>query len=392
MRQLGFIAIAILLLGPATVSAEPYLAVLEGQKCTTCHVSDSGGSMRNVYGNVYSRSLLPAKTLGADKEDPFIWTGEMLEHLKFGANVRGSWRDADIPNRSIDSELDIERASVYFAFEPVKDKLLLYIDEEYGQGTHFTREAWVRWRFNDKFYIRAGQLFLPFGWRLEDDSAYIRQIPGINFTTADDGYEIGYEDGPWSAQLAVSNGTAGGPEVDSGKQYSLSASYTKPDWRVGGSLNFNDSSFGDRELYSVYAGYRTGKFGWLAEVDFIVDMGFPEGRRSQLATLLEGNWRYRKGQNLKVTYEHLDPDDTIEEDQQNRYSVVWEVFPIQYLQFRAGIREYDGIPQSAANMMAFRRATFKTEPSTSDKFTCFSRLNSAHYLWRQSMRHCSVHL
>jgi hypothetical protein len=346
MRQLGFIAIAILLLGPATVSAEPYLAVLEGQKCTTCHVSDSGGSMRNVYGNVYSRSLLPAKTLGADKEDPFIWTGEMLEHLKFGANVRGSWRDADIPNRSIDSELDIERASVYFAFEPVKDKLLLYIDEEYGQGTHFTREAWVRWRFNDKFYIRAGQLFLPFGWRLEDDSAYIRQIPGINFTTADDGYEIGYEDGPWSAQLAVSNGTAGGPEVDSGKQYSLSASYTKPDWRVGGSLNFNDSSFGDRELYSVYAGYRTGKFGWLAEVDFIVDMGFPEGRRSQLATLLEGNWRYRKGQNLKVTYEHLDPDDTIEEDQQNRYSVVWEVFPIQYLQFRAGIREYDGIPQS----------------------------------------------
>ena len=96
----------------------------------------------------------------------------------------------------------------------------------------------------------------------------------------------------------------------------------------------------------MFAGLRRNDWGFLAEVDFIVDMGFPEGRRSQFSTLVEANWRYRKGQYLKLTFENLDPDDTIEEDQQNRWSVVWEVFPIQNLQFRAGLRAYDGIPQS----------------------------------------------
>lgn len=341
---LACISLALLISTPAM--AEPWLAVVEGQKCNTCHVSDSGGGMRNVYGNVYTRSILPAKTLGANKEDPFVWTGEMLKYLKLGADVRGSWRESDVPNRPSVSDTDLDRATVFFAVEPIKNKLLLYVDEEFSHGNNFTREAWAKWRFNDKIYIRAGQIYLPFGWRLLDDSAFIRQVPGINFNTADDGVEIGLETGPWSAQFAVSDGTAGGPEVDNGKQYSLNTSYTKPNWRVGGSLNYNDSSFGDRELYSIYGGLRRGNWALLAELDFVVDMGFPDGRRSQLAALLEANWRYSRGQNLKLTYEHLDPDDTINEDQQNRWSVVWEVFPIQNLQFRAGTRKYDGIPQS----------------------------------------------
>jgi hypothetical protein len=344
--RLATVTIVLVWLYHPPASAEPYLAVADGQKCTTCHVSDTGGGMRNVYGNVFSRSLLPAHTLGAKNPEAFIWTGEMLRYLKLGGNVRGRWRQTDVPNQETVSDSDLDRASIYFGVELIKNKLLLYIDEEFGQGSNFTREAWVRWRITDKLYVRAGQLYLPFGWRLEDDSAYIRQVTGINFTTADDGVELGLETGPWSAQFAVSEGTAGGPEVDNGKQYSLSASYTKPKWRVGSSLNFNDSSFGDRELYGVFAGYRTGPVAWLAEVDYIVDMGFPEGRRSQMATLLEGNWRYRKGHNLKITYEHLNPDDTIDEDQQNRYSAVWEYFPIQNLQVRLGARLYDGIPQN----------------------------------------------
>ena len=348
MRQacIGIIFYVVASLVPATVSAEPYLAVLEGQSCGTCHVSPSGGGMRNVYGNVYSRSLLPVKTIGAENDDPFIWTGEILKILKLGANVRGSWRDVDIPHASTESTTDLDRASVYLAIEPIKDRLLIYADQEFGQGTNFNREAWARWSFNASIYVRAGRMFLPYGLRLEDDTAWIRQIPGINFTTPDKGVELGLEKGAWSAQFAVSNGTAGGDEIDSGKQYSLAATYVQPNWRVGGSLNYNDSSFGDRELYSIFAGLRRDNWGFLAEVDFIVDMGFPDGRRSQLAALLEANWRYRKGQNLKLTYEKLDPDDTVEEDHQNRWSVIWEVFPVQNLQFRAGLRVYDGIPQS----------------------------------------------
>ena len=331
---------------PALAGAEPWLAVIEGQSCGTCHIAASGGGMRNTYGNVYSRSLLPAYTIGASNQDAFVWTGEIFDWLRLGANVRGGWREVDTPGRATVSDSDLERASVYLAIEPIRDRLMIYADQEFGQGTDFNREAWARWSFNPSWYLRAGRIFLPYGLRIEDDTAWIRQIPGINFTTPDRGAEIGLEKGAWSAQFAVSNGTAGGDEIDSGKQYSLNATYIQPGWRLGGSLNYNDSSFGDRELYSLYGGYRWKQVAWLAEISYVVDMGFPEGRRNQIATLVEANWRYRRGQNLKITYEHLDPDDTINNDQQNRYSLVWEYFPVQYLQLRAGLREYDGIPQS----------------------------------------------
>lgn len=346
LSRLHVVVLLLLVVCAPKAFAEPYIAVKEGYKCVTCHVSPSGGGMRNVFGNVYARSLLPSHTIGAKNPKAFVWTGEMLKYLKVGGNVRGSERRTSIPGREDKSGWDLDRASLYVALEPVKGKLLLYADQEFGQGDHFNREAWVRWNFNQSFYARAGRIFLPFGLRIEDDTAFIRQIPGINFTTPDKGIEFGYENGPWSAQLAVSNGTAGGPELDSGKQISLFAVYVKPWWRVGGSLNFNNSDAGDRELYAVFAGVRTGPIAWLAEIDFVVDMGFPDGRRSQLATMLEGNWQLRKGLNLKLTLEHLDPDDTVEENQQNRSSAVFEFFPVQFTQLRLGIRYYDGIPQS----------------------------------------------
>lgn len=46
------------------------------------------------------------------------------------------------------------------------------------------------------------------------------------------------------------------------------------------------------------------------------------------------------------TFEFLDPDTDVDEDEQNRYSLVWEYTPIQYLQLRSGVRVYDGIPQN----------------------------------------------
>lgn len=340
------LVVGLLLLTPGFAVAEPWLAVIEGQSCGTCHVAPSGGGMRNTYGNVYSRSLLPERTVSFNDEDPFIWTGEVFDVLRLGANLRGGWRDTEVDERQRISVSDLDRASVYAAIELFDDRFMIYADQEFAQGTDFNREAWARWKFGDSWYIRGGRMFLPYGLRLEDDSAWIRQVPGINFTTPDKGVEIGFDKGPWSAQFAVSNGTAGGDEIDSGKQYSLNAVYMRPGWRVGGSLNYNDSSFGDRELYSLYGGYRWRQVAFLGEISHIVDMGFPEGRRSQTATLLEANWRYKRGHNLKITYEHLDPDDTLPRDQQNRYGLVWEYFPIQYVQLRAGLREYEGIPQS----------------------------------------------
>ena len=71
-----------------------------------------------------------------------------------------------------------------------------------------------------------------------------------------------------------------------------------------------------------------------------------EGRRKSWVGLVEANVAFRRGHNLKLTYEHLDPDDDVSEDEQNRASLVWEFFPIQFTQSSLGYRYYDGIPQN----------------------------------------------
>ena len=68
----------------------------------------------------------------------------------------------------------------------------------------------------------------------------------------------------------------------------------------------------------------------------------------QWATLVEGNYEAAKGHNLKLTYEHYDPNADVKEDQRERYSALWEYTPFQFTQFRLGARKNSGIPQNNA--------------------------------------------
>jgi hypothetical protein len=111
-------------------------------------------------------------------------------------------------------------------------------------------------------------------------------------------------------------------------------------------VNDNDSSAGQRRMGNVFAGLRTGPIGWLGEIDYIVDDGFPTGRRRLWAGLLEANWEWRQGHNVKLTGEHFDPDTDVANDQRGRYSLVYEYTPFQFVQVRGGVRYYDGIPQA----------------------------------------------
>jgi hypothetical protein len=67
-----------------------------------------------------------------------------------------------------------------------------------------------------------------------------------------------------------------------------------------------------------------------------------------LATLLEADWLLAPGNNLKITSEYLDPNRNVAENEETRWSLVYELTPIQFLQLRAGVRYSDGIPQDNA--------------------------------------------
>ena len=324
--------------------AEPYLAVSKGMKCSSCHSHPAGGGKRNIYGNVFAQSELPAQRVGDDEAE--LWTGEIVKWLSVGANLRASYNYVDIPNTDSTSEFSVTRGTVYAEATLVPNRLSLYLDLQVAPGSSINREAYVRLNSASKqFHFAAGQFFLPYGLRLQDDSAFIRQVTGINFFSPDRGVQFGYEAGSWSTMLSVTNGSGGGAETDSGKQVSLIANYVRPLWRAGLSFNANDDDAGDRQMQNVFFGLKTGRLVWLAEADLITD-DLPNGKeQDSIAGLFEGNWLFRKGHNLKISYDYFDPDKDVDEDQQVRWSLVWEYTVMQFLQGRFGARIYDGIPQ-----------------------------------------------
>jgi hypothetical protein len=194
----------------------------------------------------------------------------------------------------------------------------------------------------DGFYVKGGQFYLPFGWRLQDQTAFVRQVTGINMTTPDKGVEVGWEHSAWSAQFDLTNGAANAT-TGSGYQVTTQVVYTKPIWRVGIAGSSTSSTAGDRRMGGLFAGLKTGPIAWLAEGDVVHDDGL---ERTLVAGLLEADWNLLKGHNLKLTAEYEDPERAVRNNQETRYSLVYEYTPLPFLQLRAGYRHYFGIPQN----------------------------------------------
>jgi hypothetical protein len=336
--------LASLWLAAGCAYAEPYIAVQTGLKCTQCHVNPTGGGLRGVYGDIFAQTALPAKQLDTG---PDLWNGDVTKFLRIGGDLRTEALATEVPGSKTISQFQLEQVRTYIEAQVIPDRLIAYVDEQVAPGGALNREAYVLyWSANHDWYFKAGQMYLPFGWRLQDQTAFVRQATGINMTTPDQGAEFGWERGHWDAQIDVTNGTAAGPVSDSRKQYGTQIIYVESFWRAGVAANYNDKLGGSRSAYGVFAGLHTGPITWLGEADVIDDRSLGAGEGRELATLIEGNWLITRGNNLKVTSEYLDPNREVHNNGQTRWSVVYELTPMQFAQIRAGVRYYDGIPQS----------------------------------------------
>jgi hypothetical protein len=333
----------VLALACVGVRAEPYLAVQTGLRCAQCHVNQTGGGMRTPFGNRFAQTQLAANPLAGDGA---AWLGQLGSYFGAGGNVRAAATRTDVAGTRRSERLDLREARVYLSFTPIPDRLSFYLDEYLGPGSSQNREAFVRYSAADgSHYLKAGRIYLPFGWRLQDNSAFVRSQTAIDMTGPDLGVEVGWDHGPLSLQVAISKGTFGRSEVDNGKQYSLQVAYIQNAWRFGAAANYNDQAVGDRAVWGLFSGLRSGPVSWLAEVDLVQDRSFAAAAGRKLrsfAWLLEGNWRIVQGHNLKVSVEGLNPDFDGAADRQTRLSAVYEYTPIPFLQIRGGARRNDG--------------------------------------------------
>lgn len=328
---------------PGLSRAEPYLAVDQGFKCIACHVNPTGGGLRNAFGAVFTQNSLAAYKL---PEAVPAWSGSIVQGLRFGTDLRASSSRSRVPTQPEQSDKGLDQWRVYLDLQLLRDHLGVHLDEHVRPGDPLRQEAYVRLSTADqRFYAKAGQFYLPFGWRLQDSTAFVRSLSGINMASPDKGVELGLETDEWSVQVASSNGPGNvGPIT--GSQLTGQAVWVKPDWRVGLALAHTESSAGKRMATGLFGGLRTGPLAWLGEIDLVGDSAFPEGRRRQLAALGEVNWKVRQGHNLKFTAELLDPDRQVSNDHKVRHSLLYELTPIPFVQLRAGYRRFGGIPQN----------------------------------------------
>jgi hypothetical protein len=321
----------------AIASAEPYIAVQQGLACGQCHVNPTGGGLRSEVGNAFAQNVLPANHV--DTGD-FVWTGAINKYIAMGGDFRAeaTWTS----NSAASSALNTEQARIYLGISPIPGRVLLYIDELVAPDAAGSREAWAMYRFGeDKWYLRAGRMTLAYGLRLQDQQAFIRQVAGINMDNPDNAIELGYRSGYWDAQFDLSNGASGGTEANNGKQYTAQVVRIRDSWRIGVGGNFNDSAGMRSTAGCLFGGLRTGPVSWLAEVDLVNSQPAGQATQRVAASLLEANWLVRRGLNLKLTTEFLNPNRDRSGNLQTRFSLIGEYTPMQYLQLRLGTRFLD---------------------------------------------------
>lgn len=330
--------------------AEPYIAIQQGYKCNACHENPSGGGLRSTFGDVFVENLLATNPLPGGSP---VWTGQLVQNiLRVGADLRTDWSRTTEPHTSTVQQFALEQARVYTEVSVIPNRLAVFVDQQIAPGTQ-TMEAYVRYGSPTDWYVKAGHFYLPFGWRLQDQTAFVREVTGINMDTPDSGVEFGLERQHLDWQLDVTNGAANqsssgtGTSGNSGYMATTQLIYTLTSWRLGIAGSHTQSRVaGNRDMGGLFAGLRTGPVAWLGEADVVRQAGYSDGSHTMMPLLGEMDWLLHKGMNLKLTYEFYDPNAHVGHDQQTRWSAVYELTPIPFLQIRAGFRRGQGIPQS----------------------------------------------
>lgn len=322
--------------------AEPYLAIKNNLQCSGCHVNPNGGGQRNEFGRIYGASILAESTSKLNAAE----FGKLNKYIDLGANARFNamiQRNKQQENNTSKS-FEISSAQVYLHLKVPETGLSFYLDQQVAPGSAINREAFVMYQFENADFIKAGKIFLPYGLRIEDDSAFIRQATGMNFDNSDNGIEYGSNFGNTHVNVYISNGTSQASNNDDSFLFGTRIEHHFSSFRIGTSALLND---GDQEtqMLNLYGGSQLGDFTLLAEVDYIRIESQNGNTISQLATLAEINYQWRAGWNIKLTAEYFDPDNDIEENEQTRYSVIGEYTPLSNVQLRFGIRSKQDIPQ-----------------------------------------------
>jgi len=265
------------------------------------------------------------------------------DHISLGANLRLD-NQTQFASDKTSNNFSIPEGNLYVEANFLNEMASLYFDQNYAPGGSSSREALIiiqNLPYNS--YFKAGRMLIPFGLRILDDTSFIREITGVNYANQDLGVEFGFEPGPFSSIVSITNGTQAAPENNRQKEISTRTEWVMRNGRIGGSISWNKGDTATRTMYGGYAGTTFGRFTLLGEMDWLKDSD-ALGKVRQLMAFSELNFLIIRGMNFKVTYDFLDPNTAIGNNNRTRLRFGLETFITQFLQASLFYRFNTSIP------------------------------------------------
>ena len=221
VRAQVLLAIVFFVCSAGSAAAEPKFLSKQYTRCTTCHISPTGGGLLSAYGRSLSHRELsttgaPMASHGdsmtpAPGEESFLWGvfGDKLGALQLGVEMRPSYLYYSFLGTSTDRNL-LMNADVLASYK-VKDWLF------YGQvgreleSDGFTldsSEYWGGYQPEEGVGFRAGRFLPAYGIRFADHTAFNRSFLGLAQYDQIYGVELSHTRGRYLTQVSLGPGRA----------------------------------------------------------------------------------------------------------------------------------------------------------------------------------------
>lgn len=217
--------VVVALLAASVASAYPWMLRHELTSCATCHVDPSGAGQLTELGRLESELLVrwsPTPAVDPARNARFLWFAQLPSavnlsgNLRFGGLVQPGKTPAFVP---------LEMAADLAATFTIADKVVLHGTGGFGRrdavapaivlprcepsapgecGASFVaRTWWVGAKLvNDRVFVRAGRIPVPFGLRNNEHTTWVR---ALTLTDTNVQQRLGvagsYNAGAWRAEV-----------------------------------------------------------------------------------------------------------------------------------------------------------------------------------------------
>ena len=328
----------------------PRYAIENASSCMNCHVNPSGGGMRNDYGsNIYALDELPLERFVKKGDDS--WDGYITDHLQIGGDFRiQNFNDGE-ESKTFPMQFDL-----YANLKISKDTdIYMKVD----MGPYANNEFFVLFKnIFKRSWIKIGKSSPAYGLRLDDHTSFIRGgnvssltddsdlDKGLFFNPQIVGIPISIETGVVltdgiQLNLGLSSGFINDPTIAQEKEmvnYSTSLNFKKRinNFKLLSGFSYMEEL--DINSMSLFGGFAINKLTFSYELD--KTNNWIESNES-IASYAQIVFKPMQGLHLIAKYDSFDKDIDFATGSIDRYSVGFEIYPLNILEIKFQIRKHE---------------------------------------------------